>query len=159
MRNIRKPSPSMVVALSALFIALSGTAVAAGVVPLAKRALTADNAKHAAVSDNAKRVGAQTADQIISRAAQAPGPASTAAGLVTIKTGAWFANPGSAVDSIVPCAAGEKAIGGGWEDPNGYGHPWDSGPMLDGSAWHVYTTVASNAPAQQSGKVYAVCIK
>jgi hypothetical protein len=35
----------MIVALLALFVALSGTAVAAGVVPLAKRALVADNAK------------------------------------------------------------------------------------------------------------------
>lgn len=47
----RLPSPALAVAL---FVALSGTAVAAGVVPLAKRALTADRAK---VSDAAKRLG------------------------------------------------------------------------------------------------------
>ena len=35
----------MAVALAALFVALSGTAVAAGVPALAKRALVADNAK------------------------------------------------------------------------------------------------------------------
>ena len=45
MKRFRLPSPSMVVALLALFVALGGTAVAAGIVPLAKRALVADNAK------------------------------------------------------------------------------------------------------------------
>ena len=41
----RLPSPALVIAVLALFVALSGTAVAAGIVPLAKRALVADNAK------------------------------------------------------------------------------------------------------------------
>ena len=45
MSKIRLPSPAMIVALLALFVALGGTAVAAGVVPVAKRALVADNAK------------------------------------------------------------------------------------------------------------------
>ena len=44
-RKLRLPSPAMAVALAALFVALSGTAVAAGVPALAKRALVADNAK------------------------------------------------------------------------------------------------------------------
>ena len=44
-KRIRLPGPAMIVALLALFVALSGTAVAAGIVPLAKRALVADNAK------------------------------------------------------------------------------------------------------------------
>ena len=43
--RIPRPSPALVLAVVALFVALSGTAVAAGVVPLAKRALVADNAK------------------------------------------------------------------------------------------------------------------
>jgi len=45
MKRVRMPSPAMMVALLALFVALGGTAVAAGIVPLAKRALVADNAK------------------------------------------------------------------------------------------------------------------
>ena len=45
MSKIRLPNPAMIVALLALFVALGGTAVAAGVVPLARRALLADNAK------------------------------------------------------------------------------------------------------------------
>ena len=44
MLRLRTPSPALVVAVIALFVALSGTAVAAGVVPMAKRALFANNA-------------------------------------------------------------------------------------------------------------------
>lgn len=61
-------SPALAVALIALFVSLGGTAVAAGIVPLAKRALTADKAKQA---DNARRLGGKTVAQI---AAQARGP-------------------------------------------------------------------------------------
>jgi hypothetical protein len=64
----RLPSPALVIAVLALFVALGGTAVAAGVVPLAKRALTADKAK---VADNAKKLGGKTPRQI---AAQMRGP-------------------------------------------------------------------------------------
>ena len=41
--RIPRPSPALVVAMLALLVSLSGTAIAAGVVPLAKRALVADN--------------------------------------------------------------------------------------------------------------------
>jgi hypothetical protein len=92
----------MVVALVALFVALSGSAVASGIVPLAKRALSADNAKHALVADNAKKLATPASNaivqQAVSQASQAPGPASTAAGLITVKTAAWNLNPGSAND-------------------------------------------------------------
>src|SRR2546423_5253676 len=129
MPKLRKPSPAMVIALVALFVALSGSAVAAGIVPLAKRALTADNAKHALSADNAKKLGTAAANAIVqqaaSQASQAPGPASTAAGLVTVKTAAWTNNPDAANDFTVLCDAGQKAIAGGWDDPNGYSHPWD----------------------------------
>ena len=91
-RKFRLPSPAMAVALAALFVGLSGTAVAAGVPALAKRAL---------VADNAKKLGGQTSAQLLATAntaakasataaataaAQQPGPASTAVGLVTVKT-------------------------------------------------------------------------
>ena len=74
MRKVHKPSPALVVAVIALFVSLGGTAVAAGVVPLAKRAL---------VADNAKKLGGQTAQAIAASAASRPGPASSAAGLVS----------------------------------------------------------------------------
>ncbi len=70
MMHRRHMSPALVVALIALFVSLGGTAVAAGVVPLAKRALTADKAKQA---DNAKRLGGRTAAQIAAQVRGAQG--------------------------------------------------------------------------------------
>jgi hypothetical protein len=98
----------MIVALLALFVALSGTAVAAGVVPLAKRALTADNAK---------KLNGFTATQIATVGALAgaklPSPASTAAGLIDIHAGTFSLPAGSPTTSpnatfSVACAAGER---------------------------------------------------
>ena len=65
MNGRRVPSPALVIALAALFVSLGGTAVAAGVVPLAKRAL---------VADNAKKLGGQTPAQLTAAAAKQPGP-------------------------------------------------------------------------------------
>ena len=86
-RMIKRPSPAFVVAMIALFVALGGTAgaVVNAAVPLAKRAL---------VADNAKKLNGVTANQLGSAAVQValrespagPRPASTAAGLVTVKT-------------------------------------------------------------------------
>ena len=64
-KAVRRVSPAMVVALLALFVALSGTAVAAGVVPLAKRSLSADNAK---------KLQGDTKAQIAAAAAALPRP-------------------------------------------------------------------------------------
>ena len=62
--RMKRPSPAFVVAMIALFVALGGTAgaVATQAVPLAKRAL---------VADNAKKLGGQTLAQLSARAAQA----------------------------------------------------------------------------------------
>ena len=172
MHRIRKPSPAMVVAVAALFVALSGSAVAAGIVPLAKRALTADNARHAVAADNAKhalaadsakKVGTQTAAQLVqqavSQASQAPGPASSAAGLVTVKTATWSNAPGQGQDFTVACDSGQKAVAGGYEDPFGASIGLDTRPTADDSGWHVFIGTFSSAPGQQSGTVYAICLK
>jgi hypothetical protein len=141
----------MVVALIALFIALSGTAFAVGskVVPHAKLADVA------LVANNAKKLGGQTAAQL----AAAPGPASSAAGLVVIKSGAWNLNPGGQADFTITCDPGQKAIGGGYQDPGGWAHPWDSRPTADDSGWHTFVTVQSGAPGGQTGTVWAVCLR
>ncbi len=151
-RQIKRPSPALVVATVALFVALGGTAgaVVTAAVPLAKRAL---------VADNAKKVGGQSAAQLVSQASQAPGPASTAAGLVAIKSGTWSLAPAGFADVTVTCDAGQKAVGGGWEDPGGYAHAWDSRPTPDLTGWKTYFNLSSNAPGTQSGSVYAVCLK
>ena len=57
------------------------------------------------------------------------------------------------------CDAGQKAVGGGWEDPGGYAHAWDTRPTPDLSGWKTFFNLSSNAPGTQSGSVYAVCLK
>src|SRR5262245_13440181 len=59
----RLPSPALVISTLSLFVALGGSAVAAGIVPLAQHARTADSATVAA---NAKKLGGKTAGQIAS---------------------------------------------------------------------------------------------
>ena len=148
--RLPRPSPAMVVALIALFIALTGTAVAAGVVPLAKRAL---------VADNAMKLQGKTLSSLIVNAGNLPSPANTAAGLVTIKVAQWSVNPGRGVDFTTACDSGQKAIAGGWDDPAGYAHEWDSRPAADGGSWRLYMSVSPEAPATQSGGLYVVCLK
>src|SRR5262249_13982399 len=86
----RLPSPALVIALLALFVALSGTAVAAGIVPLAKRAL---------VSDNAKKLNGATLKDI------AGGTAEQAPASVTVRRRAWCRNAGGGTDSSLACRA------------------------------------------------------
>ena len=164
-RRFHLPSPAMAVALAALFVALSGTAVAAGVPALAKRALVADNAKKldgktsAQLLASANTAAKASATAAATAAAQQPGPASTAAGLVVVKTGTWNAGPGGFGDFTVTCDAGAKAVSGGWEDPSGWAHSWDSRPTPDGAGWKTFVNVSSSAPGGQSGNLYAVCLK
>jgi len=173
-RRLRLPSPAMAVALVALFVALSGSALAVGsaIVPLAKRAMTADRAKvadnatnagHALTADSAAKLGAVGAasivQQAVAQAAKAPGPASTAAGLVAVKIVQWSVAPDSHTDQTAMCDPGQKAIAGGWDDPAGWSHPWDTRPTPDGNGWVTYVTTSSSAPGQQTGNLYVVCLK
>jgi len=149
----RRLSPAFVVAMIALFVALGGTAgaVATQAVPLAKRALTADNAK---------KLGGRTSAQIVSqaaRAAQAPGPASTASGLVTVKTAPFALPAGEQGEFSATCDAGQKAVGGGYDNPAGTAFSFDTRPTSNGGAWSVYL-VASDASAA-IGSVFAVCLR
>jgi hypothetical protein len=149
---VSRLSPAMVVALLALFVALSGTAVAAGIVPLAKRAL---------VADNAKKVGGSSLAQLTAAAQQAasqPGPASTANSLITIKTAPWSLNGGAQNNFTTPCDAGQKAISGGFDNPSGDALGFDTRPTADGSGWQLYLVNLSSS-AGASGTVYAVCLK
>ena len=100
---MRKPSPTFVVAVLALFVALAGTAnaVVDAAVPLARRAL---------VAENAKKLNGQTARAV----AKIPGPASTAAGVVTTRSKAILISPGSGNTFTVDCNPEEKVIGGGY---------------------------------------------
>jgi len=160
----RLPSPATAIAVLALIVALTGTAYAANVVPLAKRALVADNAKKlkqktpaqiAAMPGPATSLNGQTADAI----AGTPGPASTIAALVVVKTQAVTIPTFDFVDSTIACDAGQKAIAGGFEAPDAAGtvFSFDTRPSADGAAWKI--RLGSSVGEDVSGKVYAICVK
>jgi hypothetical protein len=157
----KRPIPALVVGMIALFVALGGTAgaVAVQAVPLAKRALTAENAK---------KLGGQTSAQVIaaaasrgSRAALAqspagPRPAASAAGLVTMKTASGQIGAGGAQAFSVSCDAGQKVMGGGFTSPQlvlGF----DSYPAND-TTWSLFLGNLDDASAANV-TVYATCLR
>jgi len=142
MIRLRKPSPAMIVALAALFVALSGSAVAAGVVPLAKRALVADNAK--------KLSGASLKQITLGIAAATPA-------LISVQTEPWSLNPSAGNDYTLACQGGTKAISGGFDNPVGDAFALDTRPSSDGSSWRLYLQNLSTT-ANASGTVYAICL-
>ena len=140
MKKIRFPSPAMVIAIVALFVALGGTAVAAGIVPKAKVAL------------NALKLQGKTAAQV---AAQ-PGPASSAAGLVATRT-VSFSIAVNGVQQVTPaCQSGEKAISGGYTSA-GAVLEFQTAPSTDGASWQMGLVNIGDSSA--SGTGYAVCVK
>jgi hypothetical protein len=151
MNGRKRPSPALVLAVLALFVSLSGTAVAAGVVPLAKRALSADKAK---VADNAKKLEGQTAAAILAKAAQTPGPASSAAGLVNIKQAADSLTANSGREFVIACDGGKKVVSGGFAS-DGDVLSFDSRPMSD-VAWGMNLVNIGDGNAGVT--LYAVCI-
>ena len=176
LRKLRLPSPAMVVAMVSLFVALTSTGWAQKVVPLAKRALTADKAK---VATNAQRLNGRTATQIAAtpgpatdaatlngqsaaQIAGTPGPAtSLPAGTISYRTQSWSVEglDQTAADTAM-CLQGEKAIGGGWDqDRGGIGYVLTDRPVPDGSGWRVrvFGQEANDLPA--SGTMWAVCLK
>ena len=132
----------MVVAMLALLVALGGTAAAAGIVPLAKRAL---------VADNAKKLNGATLKQI------AAGVGATVPALVSVKTQAWSLNAGGGSDFSVACATGEKAIAGGYDNPTGTAISADTRPSSDGTSWRIFLFNPSSSVGA-SGTLYAVCL-
>ena len=147
----KRPSPALAVALLALFVSLSGTAVAAGVVPLAKRALSADKAK---VADNAKKLEGQTAAGLLQKAGQMPGPASSAAGLVSTKQVTDSLAGKSGRDYVIGCDSGRKVLSGGYST-TGDVLGFDSRPTSD-TSWSIY--LGNGGDAAASVTLYAVCV-
>jgi hypothetical protein len=149
----------------ALFAALAGSAVSATIVPLAKRALTADHAK---VADKAKTASTslnasnaallqgKTAEEIAALV-QIP-PVSSIAALVTVRHTHWSIPRQGITDAVAPCAAGEKAVGGGWDNPNGPTFGFDSKPTVDDTGWVVHIENPSNSIGAE-GEVYVVCVR
>lgn len=157
------PSPALIVASVALVVALTGTAVAANVVPLAARAKVADNAKKlggktpaqvARTPGPATTLGGKTADQI----AATPGPTNSAAGTVVYKTATRTLKPAEIVDTTTACDAGAKAIGGGFQGPaDNLIVTYDTRPSSDGNAWRL--RLASYDPGDAQVTLVTVCLK
>jgi hypothetical protein len=133
------PSPALVIATIALFVALGGTAVAAGVVPLAKRALSADTLK------------GKSAAQLMAL----PGPASTAAGLLSTKKATESLGPDQGREIVIACDGGKKIVSAGYSSP-GAVLRWDSRPASD-TAWAMYLLNVSQSEAA-TVELYAVCL-
>jgi hypothetical protein len=139
-RKLRLPSPATVLATIALFVALGGTAVAAGIVPKAKFAL------------NSGKLQGKTAAQV----AAVPGPATAAAGLVTPRTSSFSVPPSDGRLVITTCQAGEKAISGGFTT-NGALLPGPTAPSSDGASWQLVVVNIGDSTA--AGTAYALCLK
>ena len=146
LKKIRRPSPAMVVALMALFVALSGTAVAAGVVPLAKRALTADNAS---------KLQGKTAAALVAQAGQTPGPALSAAGLVSQKTVSDSIAPNGSKLISLSCDGGKKVTGAGWSSD---GAVFDVGNHPTGDTTWTFEFANFSETATSALSAYVVCI-
>jgi hypothetical protein len=144
MLRIRYPSPALVIALLALFVSLSGTAVAAGVVPMARKALFANNAG---------KLNGKTLQQV----SALPGPASKAASLVSLASTAFSLGVSEEREFTVPCPSGAKAISGGFTSAN-LVLGLDTRPSSEGNGWSLYLVNASNSQAA-TGTVHAVCLR
>jgi hypothetical protein len=159
--HLRRPSPALVVALVALFMSISGTAVAAGVVPVAKRALFANNAgklqgrsakQVAALPGPATYLNGLTAEDI----AGMPSPATTASGLVTTGSAPFALAPGEQKDFSAQCPGGAKAISGGFTSPNVV-LAADTRPNAGGNGWTLYLMNLDDS-ASATGNVQVVCL-
>jgi hypothetical protein len=158
--KMRRPTPALVVGMIALFVALGGTAgaVVTAAVPLAKRAL---------VADNAKKVGGVTAVQLGGAAVQAAlkespagaRPASTAASLVVSKSAPFTLAAADEQVVTAACDAGSKAVGGGFNNPtNALVLSAGSFATADGSGWSEDLINLSSSTAG-SGTIVAMCLK
>jgi hypothetical protein len=171
-------TPSLVISTLALFIALAGTGVAANVVPLARKALTANKAKVADIAKNAQRLNGQTARQIAAtpgpatdaetlngqtaaQIAATPGPVSSLpVSLFTIRSIGWsIQNQGNTTEERALCGSGERAIAGGWDIANGLAAVKYDRPMDGGAGWwfRIFANSGNTVPA--NGSVWAICAK
>ena len=153
----KRPSPALFVAMAALFVALGGTAgaVVTATVPLAKRAL---------VADNAKKLNGVTAGQLGSAAVavalqESPAgarPASSAAGLLSVKTSTASLQAGGEGEFTVVCDAGQRVAGGGFAS-DGAVFSFDSAPA-SAFAWRLYLANGSDTDAANV-TLYATCLR
>lgn len=158
--RIKRPSAAFVVAMIALFVALGGTAgaVVTAAVPLAKKALVAENSKKlggqtsAQITASAAAKGAQAALALSPAGAR---PAASVSGLVTIKTLSLQIAAEDANGGDVTCDGGSKVVGGGMSS-DGAVLVIDSYPKSD-TTWSAGGLNIGTAAANAT--VYAACAK
>src|SRR4051812_8976343 len=154
------PSPAMVVAFTALMIAIGGGSYAAVRLPSnsVKRAHLANNAVTGAKVANDSLTGDDIKESTLE------GVPAAALSTVSNKTSAAVAPPAASVDSpgvgsaTAFCETGQKAIGGGARlDAPEVGEIADSYPDSGGQVWTAH--VANGDTTSAHGfTVYAVCI-
>jgi uncharacterized membrane protein YfbV (UPF0208 family) len=140
-RMKRRLTPSMAVALIALFFALGGigTAATTAIVPLAKRAFSADNAKKL----ERKNLG---------EIAAMPGPATA-----TTKTAALTLAPSQQGYFTIACDSGQAAISGGYSyTGNVVVLALDTHP-LDAVTWRIFLANTSTTTAVPVA-LYVICL-
>lgn len=143
----------------ALFVALGGTAgaVVTATVPLAKRALVADNAKKLN-GVTAAQLGGAAVQLALKQSPAGPRPASTAASLIAVKSAPFALTADGQGAFTATCDGGQKAISGGYSNPVGTAVSVDTGPTADGSGWSIYLVEATGTGVA-AGLVQAVCLK
>jgi hypothetical protein len=167
-RSIPHPSPALAVAMLSLLVALTGTAVASGVVPVATRALNADNAKKLQGKTSAQLVGlASEKSQLADDATNVQGPSTedivslaqtkSVAGFFTVKQANFSMPANSMRDYTLACDAGQKAVSGGSEYSQAPAVVIESRPSADGNAWKVQLIDPSSADGA-FGNIFAVCV-
>ncbi len=143
--RIRRPSAALVVALLALFVALSGTAVAAGVVPLAKRALD-------------RRHGQELAEA--RRPHRGAGRLARAAAQRLLKTAPWTLAAGERPAGLHHGTATRAST---WSPAattirTATHWPQDTHPSADGLSWVI--NLQNLSPSDDTaGTLYAVCLR
>jgi len=143
--HLKLPAPATVLASIALLVSLTGTAVAAGAVPLAKKAMFASNAG---------KLQGRTATQI----AATPGPANSVAGLLSRVTVPFSLAAGDSGDFSASCPAGSRVISGGYSySGDGFVMNSDTRATTD-STWAVYLFNADDS-GTATGLVSALCLR
>jgi hypothetical protein len=170
--KFRLSGPAFVLALIALFVALGGGAVAAGIVPLARHAITAGTAA------NALKLGGKTRAQLATslRGARGPqgvrgpagavgpaGPAGPAgaspAAAVSVHTITYTLNAGANQTFVANCGTGQKAIGGGYDSDSASAViNLDLKPTPADDGWSILLANQDKNNAPHTGTVYAVCL-
>src|SRR5262249_10006569 len=134
--KVRLPSPAVGIAVVALFVALGGTAFATvnAIVPRAKLSL------------NSLKLQGKSAAQV----AAIPGPASSAAGLVAVRSASFSVGASGVAQVAVQCQSGEKALSGGYSS-SGLVLQLSSAPSSDGGAWALGVGNPGGSAAARTG--------